>query len=112
MVMLKCPHCVTPLLLQSMTLLQSFVCPKCHASLRISRIYRIVVTTVTGVSSLGCLIMLLGVHSLGSIIFPILWLVLCFVLYIPSAFVLTKVFPPRIVDERSLDLFESRRSGE
>lgn len=91
---LKCPHCGTTLIRESMILLSTFQCPKCNSELRISRGYRVAATVLAGAISLT-LCLLRGADGLT---LPALWLALSFILYSPIAFLLATVFPPKVVD--------------
>jgi len=91
----KCPHCGTPLLRESVSLLPSFECTKCHAKLRISRVYGIVARILAGGLSLIAYA-LLGASGSHFFVSLALFLLLFFISYSPISFFLTAYFPPRV----------------
>jgi hypothetical protein len=92
-----CPYCETPLLRESLSLIPSFECTKCHANLKISVIYSIAARILAGAFSLAvCL--LLGAsrnHFSGSLL---LFIFLFFISYMPISFLLAARFSPRVKD--------------
>jgi hypothetical protein len=92
-----CPHCETPLFRESLSLLPSFQCTKCHANLRISRIYAIAARILAGALSVAvCLLLGASGHHLFE--FLLLFAVFSFISYMPISFLLATRFSPRVHD--------------
>jgi hypothetical protein len=92
-----CPHCETPLLRESLSLLPSFQCTKCHANLRISRIYAIAARILAGALSVAVCLLLgaSGHHFFG---FLLLFVFVFLISYMPISFLLSARFAPRVQD--------------
>jgi hypothetical protein len=98
-----CPHCGTQIIRQSLSLVHSFECAECHASLRISRVYSIAARILAGAVALAACALWHATDSNFSnlmLTFALVFLVT----YMPISFIIAKLFPPHVEEEVSQDL--------
>ena len=91
----RCPLCEEPLIRESMSLVPSFQCTKCHASPRISRVYGVVARILAAGLAAGlCLALGVDTNHLSATLF--LFALVFFVSYIPVALAVAVSFPPHV----------------
>lgn len=95
---ITCPRCEEPLFRETLSLVPSFQCTKCHASLRISRVYSVVARILAGGVALAvCLALGMSISHLPTAL--LIFVLIFFASYIAIAPLVAARFPPPVYND-------------